>query len=100
MTVIAVNTEKEYQDQIFNSQTVIFKFGAKWCKPCMKISPDYHDLAKKHDAVTFCEVDVDDATGIKDAAEINSMPTFLIYKDREPVAKITGTNLKLLLAEI
>jgi len=37
----------------------IFYFTATWCPPCRMIAPIFEKLAKEHQGVDFCKVDVD-----------------------------------------
>jgi thioredoxin 1 len=83
------------------NKTVVIKVGADWCVPCKAISPLYHQFAEKNNNVNiiFTEIntsDVDD--DLLDFIDVKSLPTFLIYKNKELKNTIIGCD-KLNLSE-
>ena len=88
-----VSNQEQYQKLTKNNAIVVFKFGAKWCRPCKIIDPQYLTLSQKYPNVVFCTVDMDNIGDIEDAAEISTIPAFLVYVGGEASAKLIGANI-------
>ncbi|KAH8149172.1 uncharacterized protein LAJ45_06711 [Morchella importuna] len=76
---------------------VIIDFHATWCGPCKAIAPTFESLATKHAApskVAFTKCDVDAAQEIAAQYGVRAMPTFLIFKNRQEVARIQGADVR------
>jgi thioredoxin 1 len=91
--IIAIKSNDQYNDLIKNSSKIVFKYGAIWCKPCKLIQPQYESLSLEHPDVVFCTIDVD-TVETSDINEIDSLPTFLLYVNCKPIAKVIGANIK------
>ena len=76
---------------------VIIDFFATWCGPCKRIAPVYEELAEKYSNVTFLKVDVDESEHIASKFNIESLPTFVLFKNGIEVTRIEGANLDALL---
>jgi thioredoxin 1 len=75
---------------------VVVDYWATWCGPCVRIAPFYKELNEKYEDVCFLKVDVDEAEDLTTSQEIQCMPTFHIYKNKERVGLIKGANKDLL----
>lgn len=75
---------------------VVVDYWATWCGPCVRIAPFYKELNEKYDNVCFLKVDIDEAEHLATSQEIQCMPTFHIYKNKERVETIKGANKELL----
>ncbi|KAI5846292.1 thioredoxin-like protein [Morchella snyderi] len=76
---------------------VIVDFHATWCGPCKAIAPTFESLAAKHAApskVAFTKCDVDAAQEIAAQYSVRAMPTFLIFKNRQEVARVQGADVR------
>ncbi|KAH0607444.1 uncharacterized protein H6S33_002478 [Morchella sextelata] len=76
---------------------VIIDFHATWCGPCKAIAPTFESLAAKHAApskVAFTKCDVDAAQEIAAQYGVRAMPTFLIFKNRQEVARVQGADVR------
>jgi len=71
---------------------VVVDFTATWCGPCKMISPHFHKMADDNPDCVFLQVDVDDADDVAAACQINSMPTFHFYKNKEKLGQFSGAN--------
>ena len=83
------------------NKTIIIKVGADWCVPCKAISPLYYQFAEKNNNINliFTEINTSDADDeLLDYIDVKSLPTFLIYKNKELINTIIGCD-KLTLSE-
>ena len=78
------------------NDVVVVDYWATWCGPCKRIAPFYKELDEKHEKVCFLKVDIDQAEDLATSQEIQCMPTFHIYKNKERVGLIKGANKDLL----
>jgi thiol-disulfide isomerase/thioredoxin len=94
-------TLSNFTDISEKNQIVIIKVGADWCSPCKAISPLYNQFAEKNNNVNiiFTEINTSDADDeLLDFINVKSLPTFLIYKNKELTNTIIGCD-KLTLSE-
>ena len=65
---------------------------------CPKVSAPYQEMALQYTEVTFVYVDIDKADdGLiyeLEMRRVREFPTFLLYKDSDTVASVTGTDMK------
>jgi thioredoxin 1 len=74
---------------------LLFNFTASWCGPCKKLKPELIKLSqdKKYSNVFFYRVDIDECDEIANKLKITSVPTTLIVKNDNIIARISGANL-------
>lgn len=56
------------------------------------ISPLYEELSSKFTSVLFLKVDVDERDDVASACEVQSMPTFQVYKNGQKVDEMVGAS--------
>ena len=85
-------TNETYQAEVLNSPIpVLVDFFATWCGPCRMLAPVLESLTEDYDGkVKFVKIDVDEAPEIAKDYSIMSIPTLLIIKNGEEVAKNVG----------
>jgi len=97
MSIILINTRDDL-DNLFNNnpdKTIIIKIGAEWCIPCKNINSLYKQLytANNNINILFTEINsTDDNNDLIDFLNINSLPTFLFYKNGILIHTIVGSN--------
>ncbi len=75
-------SKEEYKSLIGSGKTVLVDFGAPWCPPCKKMEPVLAKLEKQLDKGSkLVRVNADDATEIMKTLKVESLPTFIVYKD-------------------
>ena len=71
---------------------LIIDFTATWCPPCKMIGPKFEAMAPEYEAWEFRKLDVDANAEGSQAAGIQCMPTFKVYKDGAEVGKLEGAS--------
>lgn len=85
--------------ELINGEKVLVDFFATWCGPCRMLAPVLDEIAEERSGVTIVKVDVDKCEKIAREFGIMSVPTLLLFKNGEVVAKNTGYVPKELLIE-
>jgi thioredoxin 1 len=80
-------------DKLVNGPKVTFvDFWAVWCGPCRTMEPVVERLAAKFDgSVNFGKLNVDEHSRIATRYEVQSIPTFMLFKNGKPVDAVIGT---------
>lgn len=95
MSVINIESFDVFKQLIQEKPIVVVDFFATWCKPCMKLKPDFEKLAETEAKyAAFIEVDIDKADEIVATYDVSSAPTFLIFVKGKIVDIIKGADLK------
>ena len=94
MSVAIIKSAAEYNTAKNESGLVVIDFFATWCPPCRMIAPKFEGWAKEYvdKNVMFFKLDVDQVEEVVMQERIESMPTFLFFKDGKLVEKIEGAN--------
>jgi thioredoxin len=66
-------------------------FWAVWCGPCRIMDPIVEKLAAKYsDRLVFGKVNVDEEINISSRYQVFSIPTFMIFKNGQPMDAVIG----------
>ena len=69
----------------------LIDFYADWCGPCHAMRPIFEEVEKEYAGkVEFKKVDVEVESDMSSTYNIFSIPTFVILKDGEEIARKTG----------
>ncbi len=96
-------TESSFDDQVLKSDVpVLVDFYAEWCGPCHVQAPILDELAREIETAKIVKVDVDESQQLATRYKISSIPTLLVFKNGQVVARHQGVaskeQLKTLLA--
>ena len=74
---------------------VMLDFYADWCGPCKMMSPIVAELAPEYEGkLKFGKLDTDANPGVSSALQIQSIPTFMIFKGNTVYAMVPGAMRK------
>ena len=98
MTTIAV-TDDNFEELVLNSdKPVLLDFWAQWCGPCKSIGPILEDMSTEREDVIIAKMDIDDNPNTPTKYGVRSIPTMLVFKSGEELARTTGAKPKSQLA--
>ncbi len=95
-------TTENFNEEVLQSdKPVLVDFWATWCGPCRMIAPAVEQLATEYDGrAKVGKVDVDENPDIARQFGVMSIPTLVVIKGGEVVAKTIGAMPKPKLAEM
>lgn len=107
-SVVHISSPSELSSLLTSTQYVVADFYADWCPPCKAIAPKYAELAEQHSLpkyLAFVKVNVDKVPKLAQEHGVNSMPSFIFFKDGNRVKvngslKIEGADLPRLKAAV
>ena len=85
-------TKDNFQSEILNSNVpVLVDFSASWCGPCRHMAPVVDELSEEMAGkAKVAKLDVDECNDIARKYGVMSVPTFMVFKNGEVVAKNMG----------
>ena len=83
-------TSENFNRERTNNDLLLVDFWAEWCGPCKSMHPIFTRMAKKYKRVRFARVNVDNAQDIASKYGVQSIPTFIMFKNGEIVNTMVG----------
>ena len=77
-------------------EIVLKDYYADWCAPCKIMSPIVDKIGIDNPSIKIEKVNVDENQAEVDKYSIQSMPTFIIFKDGIEFSRIVGADKKAL----
>ena len=83
-------TSENFNQEMTNNDLLLVDFWAEWCGPCKSMHPIFTRMAKKYKRVRFARVNVDNAQDIASKYGVQSIPTFIMFKNGEIANTMVG----------
>ena len=86
-----INDTNFKSEVLENEQPTLVDFFAEWCGPCKMIAPLVEEMASEYAAqMKFVKMDTDESPATAQRYEDKGIPTLLIFKGGQPIARSVG----------
>jgi thioredoxin len=93
---ITTLTDATFDEVVGSSdKPILVDFWAEWCGPCKMIAPILEDFAEEQkDKFVIGKLDVDVNVATATKFSVMSIPTLLLFKDGQVIARLVGAKPK------
>ena len=84
-------TDNSFESDVIKSdKPIVVDFWAEWCGPCKSMHPIFSRMAKKYEQVRFARVNVDNSQDVAKKFNVQSIPTFIMFKNGQVAQQMVG----------
>jgi thioredoxin 1 len=88
-----MDATKENFDELTGSGLVLVDVWAESCRPCVVLGPHMESIADANPDLTVVKVDASKARRLCMSLQVRGLPTMLLLRDGQEVARISEPNL-------
>ena len=94
MALIGDVTDQDFEDRVLHSDTpVLVDFWAEWCVPCHMVSPVVEEIGRdKGERLSVAKLNIDENPEITRKYGVMSIPTLMLFKDGQEMARVVGAR--------
>ncbi len=94
MALIGDVTDQDFEDRVLKSDTpVLVDFWAEWCVPCHMVSPVVEEIGRdKGASLEVAKLNIDENPEITRKYGVMSIPTLMLFKDGQEMARVVGAR--------
>jgi thioredoxin 1 len=87
-------TDQDFEDRVLKSDTpVLVDFWAEWCVPCHMVSPVVEEIGRdKGASLEVAKLNIDENPEITRKFGVMSIPTLMLFKDGQEMARVVGAR--------
>ncbi len=94
-------TDKNFDEEIKKSTSILVDFFAPWCGPCKALSPVLEAISEElKGKIIIGKIDVDVSPKLAQKFNISSIPAVILFENGQPVKQIRQLGKESLLKEI
>jgi thioredoxin 1 len=91
---ISTVSDEDFESAVVRADVpVLVDFWAEWCAPCHILSPILEEIARDHPGrIKVMKMNVDDSPQVSMKLRVQTIPTLMLFKDGEVMARISGVR--------
>lgn len=88
---VEADLDSDFADEIRSVPTVLVKFGATWCGPCVRLDKELKSLASTlGDDAKIITIDTDQNRKLTETFQVGGIPHMILFKDGKAVDQKIG----------
>lgn len=94
MSDLLTLNDANFDETLVGAETpVLVDFWAEWCGPCKTIAPVLEQIAEERKgSLTIAKLNIDDNLQTQARFDVMSIPTLILFKGGEPIARMVGAK--------
>jgi thioredoxin 1 len=87
-------TDQDFEERVLGPDTpVLVDFWAEWCVPCHMVSPVVEEIGRdKGEHLQVAKLNIDENPDVTRRYAVMSIPTLMLFKSGEEVARVVGAR--------